>query len=877
MFLWRMSASAPVSAVHLYRRLVLGSLLPLFLAGCSGGGGNAGSTGATGSVEPTVTAVSVSCAPTSVHVTQTSQCTANVSGTGNYSSAVTWSVDSGAVSSTGLYTAPANAPSSGGATIKATSTQDSSKSGSATISISPAVSANGSLVIMATPAGGGSGNGPWELSIAARDSSGNPLSGTSIALSASEGTLTPAQGTTDANGLFSSTITPPSSYNDEAVAVSASAAGQTAAVDIVFSPYSFNSPSAKIAKNPHASGNASTGTSAMLTSPFVFGTSASSASSVPWLTPNTCYSNVNLGSTVPANCAAILSGNGLSQLLPNAANVACKAAGTLIDLAGQESCVGVAATVISCLASETGVGAVICAGGLAYSQTLSSLCVGYLTGVLEQAISSSKTDQAGMNETIAAAGVEGSSGLTDIVGNVCDEVEASVIGQGTGTGGTKVTVSPPRAIAVIGSSVQFTAQTSDKSAVNWSVNGVLNAASQSGSITADGLFTAPSSVPILGYVTVSATSQSDPTATAPAIVQILPAPPGTITTVAGTGKAGSLGDDAAAVDAQLSDPSGLAFDGAGNLFIADTANNVIREVAAATQTITTIAGTHVAGYGGDGYSGVTAELNQPTHVVFDRTFNLYITDANNERIRKVYEPTGVITTVAGNGTQGSTGDDGPATDAELNFPDGVAIDSNGNLYIGDAQNNRIREVAIASGTITTVAGNGVPGYSGDGELATNAELNFPSRPFIDATGNIYIADYQNNRVRKVSTTGIITTIAGTGVAGYAGDGGSAASAELNGPLSVAVDSAGIIYIADVHNERIRAVNPTSNPVTVLGTTIQPGQIQTVVGNGQAGYNGDGGAATNAEIDFPTGLTIDSTGNLYFADAYNNVVRKVVGQ
>jgi trimeric autotransporter adhesin len=170
----------------------------------------------------------------------------------------------------------------------------------------------------------------------------------------------------------------------------------------------------------------------------------------------------------------------------------------------------------------------------------------------------------------------------------------------------------------------------------------------------------------------------------------------------------------------------------------------------------------------------------------------------------------------------------------LNFPDGVALDTDGNLYIGDARNNRIREVAISGGTITTVAGNGVPGYSGDGNLATNAELDFPSRPFIDAAGNIYIADYQNNRVRKVNaTTGVITTIAGNGVAGYAGDGSAATSAELNGPLSVAVDSSGIVYIADVNNERIRAVNTTANPIAVLGITIQPGQIQTVVGNGQA--------------------------------------------
>jgi hypothetical protein len=258
--------------------------------------------------------------------------------------------------------------------------------------------------------------------------------------------------------------------------------------------------------------------------------------------------------------------------------------------------------------------------------------------------------------------------------------------------------------------------------------------------------------------------------------------------------------------------------------------------------------------------------------------NLYITDANNERVRKVDALSNVITTVAGTGVAGYSGDGGLATNAELNFPDGVALDGDGNLYIGDALNNRIRKVTVATSLITTVAGNGTGGYSGDGGPATSAELNFPSRPSLDTSGNLYIADYQNNRIRRVdASTGFITTVAGNGVAGYSGDGGVASGAELNGPVSVTVDAAGNLYVGDVNNARIRAVNTTGSQTILLGVSIQPGEIETVAGNGLIGYSGDGGAATNAEIDFPTGLEVDGLGNLYFADAENNVIRRIVGQ
>ena len=311
---------------------------------------------------------------------------------------------------------------------------------------------------------------------------------------------------------------------------------------------------------------------------------------------------------------------------------------------------------------------------------------------------------------------------------------------------------------------------------------------------------------------------------------------------------------------------------------ADSRNNVIRRVDAVTGAITTIAGNGTAGYSGDGGPATDAQLNGPTHVVFDRTVNLYITDANNNRIRKVNAVTGVITTVAGNGTAGFSGDGGPATGAELNFPDGVGLDSAENLYIGDALNNRVRKLNVSTGIITTVAGNGVAGFAGDGGLATNAELNFPSRPALDTPGNLYVADYQNNRLRRIdASTNIITTIAGNGTSGYSGDGGLASIAQLNGPLTVTVDQTGNVYIGDINNERIRVVNTTSNPISLLGVTIQPGNIQTAAGNGFAGYSGDGGPATSAQLNFPTGVLIDAQGNLYFADANNSVVRLITGQ
>lgn len=251
----------------------------------------------------------------------------------------------------------------------------------------------------------------------------------------------------------------------------------------------------------------------------------------------------------------------------------------------------------------------------------------------------------------------------------------------------------------------------------------------------------------------------------------------------------------------------MAVDGAGNIYIADVANNRIRKVTASTGIISTVAGDGTAGYSGDGGAATSAELYYPYDVAVDGAGNIYIADSHNSRIRKVTASTGIISTVAGDGIAGYSGDGGPATSAEINYPTGVTVDSAGNMYIGDFSNARIRKVTASTGKMSTVAGNGTTGYSGDGGPATSAELCEPGDLAVNSGGDIYIADYCNNRIRKVTvSTGIISTVAGDGTEGYSGDGGPATSAELNLPAGVALGNAGhILYIGDQVNQRIRAV------------------------------------------------------------------------
>jgi len=324
---------------------------------------------------------------------------------------------------------------------------------------------------------------------------------------------------------------------------------------------------------------------------------------------------------------------------------------------------------------------------------------------------------------------------------------------------------------------------------------------------------------------------------------------GVITTVAGNGTQGFSGDNGLATNAQLNFPSGVAVDSAGNLYLPEPYNNRIRKVSGGM--ITTVVGNSLSG---DNGPATSAQLSSPNGVAWDSAGNLYIADAS--RIRKVSK--GVITTVAGTGTYGFSGDNGPAASAQLDYPGSVAVDSAGSLYIADTGNHRIRKVS--GGVITTVAGNGTLGFSGDNGPATSAQLDYPGGVAVDSAGNLYIADSYNFRIRKVSG-GVITTVAGSGAPGFGGgDNGPATSAPLSLPRGIAVDSAGNLYVAEFHSSRIRKV---SN-----------GVITTVTGNGTPGFGGDNGPAINAQLNDPEGVVVDSAGNLYIADFGNSRIRKV---
>ena len=375
---------------------------------------------------------------------------------------------------------------------------------------------------------------------------------------------------------------------------------------------------------------------------------------------------------------------------------------------------------------------------------------------------------------------------------------------------------------------------------------------------------------------------------------------GIISTIAGNGKEGFEGDGGPATSASLNKPRGVAVDPAGNVYIADRGNSRIRKVNT-VGLISTIAGNGTSGFSGDGGLATAASFDAWSLAV-DVSGNLYITDARNHRVRKVntagiistvagdggdifggdggpatatsvlpvdifVDPggnlyladasyrvrkvngDGIITTIACNGTSGFTGDGGPATAASC-VPYRVARDSAGNLYVADGSSKRIRKVS-AAGIITTVAGRGTGQSSGDGGPATLAELIQPLGVAVDPAGNVYIADEGSNRIRKVNTAGIISTIAGNDTQGFSGDGGPATSASLNKPREVAVDAAGNVYISDAGNFRIRKVNPA-------------GVISTVAGRGTSGFTGDGGPASSAQL-VPRGVAVGVQADLYIAD------------
>ncbi|WP_187142987.1 Ig-like domain repeat protein [Terriglobus albidus] len=314
-----------------------------------------------------------------------------------------------------------------------------------------------------------------------------------------------------------------------------------------------------------------------------------------------------------------------------------------------------------------------------------------------------------------------------------------------------------------------------------------------------------------------------------------------------------------AVAAPLNSPAAVCYDSAGNFYIADQNNNIIRKVDTAG-LLTTAAGTGEQGFDGDGGAATQATLDSPAGVAIDASGNLYISDTKNQRIRKV-SSNGIISTIAGTGTAGFSGDGGTATLAMISLPTAIAVDSNGNVFFADSTNNRVREVLVVSGTIQTVAGNGEQGYSGDGGPATGASLDTPQGISVDASGNLYLSDTHNNRIRKVSG-GVITTIAGDGSFSFAGDGGTATSGSFASPHGIAVNASGTaLFIADTDNQRIRQINSSN-------------LLSTIAGNGQEGKDQLNGSATAASLDSPLGVAIGPQGTVAIADTDNDLVRAI---
>ena len=438
---------------------------------------------------------------------------------------------------------------------------------------------------------------------------------------------------------------------------------------------------------------------------------------------------------------------------------------------------------------------------------------------------------------------------------------------------------------------------------------------------------------------------------------------GIISTVAGTGVQGNA--DGAAATATFGYIVGITADATGNLYIADATYNKVRKYTAATKVVSTVAGTGSAAYTGDGGAATAATLNGPTDVLLDGSGNLYISDNGNSAVRLLTASTGVITTAAGDGTNGFTGVQANAQKAQLapqgvalsangdllvadgyyydvrdintagtayiyagvpnpdpafaskgapvsgvavsgalfNAPVGVATDASNNVYIADVNNNTIRQINYNAKTVSSYAGTGTAGYSGDGGAATSATLRSPGGVAVDKNGNVYIADAGNNRIRMVAAaTRYISTVAGTGVAGYSGDGAAATSAQVSNPTAVAVDGTGNVFFIDRGNARVRRVDATTKNIstilsnghvltgiatdatgniyvsdstasTVLQVTAGTFAVTTVAGTGTAGYSGDGGAATSAQLSGPGGMAVDASGNVYLADTRNGLIRR----
>jgi len=330
-----------------------------------------------------------------------------------------------------------------------------------------------------------------------------------------------------------------------------------------------------------------------------------------------------------------------------------------------------------------------------------------------------------------------------------------------------------------------------------------------------------------------------------------------IVTIAGDGTPGFFGDGQIDTTSKINAACGVAVDANGNIYIADQYNERVRKITASTNKISTIAGRNGTGYNGDGILADSAKLNNPAAVAVDDSGNVYIADKLNNRVREIRAVTGLIRTLAGTGSAGYNGDGIIDTTAKLYYPSGLAVDASGNVYIADQYNSRIRKITVSTGLISTIAGTDSTGYNGDGILADSARLGMPSGVALDAAGNVYIADQGNNRIRKIDAiTGIISTVAGNGGMGYNGDGIDALSAELYYPSAITLDTAGNIYICDFNNGRIRKVSASNNIITTVAGNGNFGYNGDNIPATTAELNGPFGVA----LDFNGNLFIADEGN-----------------
>lgn len=337
-----------------------------------------------------------------------------------------------------------------------------------------------------------------------------------------------------------------------------------------------------------------------------------------------------------------------------------------------------------------------------------------------------------------------------------------------------------------------------------------------------------------------------------------------ITTVVGTGQAGHQGEGGPASAAQLNGPFDVAFDASGNLYVSDTGNHRIVRVDARTKVLTTIAGNGTKGFSGDGGPAKAAQLDEPYGLAIDGDANVYFADRLNRRVRKVDAKTGSITTVAGDGSKVFSGDGGPAVAAGLVEPNGVALDGRGRLFIADVADHRVRVVDLSTGRIATFAGNGKGKHEGDGGPAQDAAIFGARAVKVGPDGGVFILERQGNTLRVVDPKkGVIKTVAGTGRKGLTGDGGPALDATFDGPKEMAVDKEGNVFIVDTENHAIRRID------------AKTGTITTAAGNGQRGGEGDGGPAVKGRLDRPHGVAVGPDGSIFIGDTGNNRVRRVV--